>query len=76
MSEFTKTRKEPLQERKINGNRKNRKMDDLMAKEPIQDLPLRAETDVLFREFNDDYRYNTIVSAGIDKFFLFSDGKI
>lgn len=30
-------------------------------------------TDKLFNEFNVDYRHNAIISAGISKFFLFSD---
>ena len=39
-----------------------------------EDFSLPDESDKLFKDYNKDYRHNAIVSTGIDKFFLFSEG--
>jgi len=38
------------------------------------ELPLPDVNDKLFKDFNKDFRHNAIVSSGIKKFFLFSEG--
>jgi hypothetical protein len=42
--------------------------------ETEEELPFPNDTDSLFKEFNSDYTHNAIISSGMDKFFLFSDG--
>lgn len=49
-------------------------MEELNDTEQSPALPMPGLGDVLFQAFNQDYKNNAIVSSGIDKFFLFSDG--
>ena len=49
-------------------------MDDTSQNEIDTNFALPESGDSLFKEFNPDYTQNAIISAGIDKFFLFSDG--
>src|SRR2546423_1809792 len=60
---------------RMSGNlKKNNNNMDEITQEPDYDMPVLEAGDVLFGEFNEDYQHNAIISAGIDKFFLFSDG--
>ena len=49
-------------------------MNDNTQNEIKIEFPVPEGSETLFKEFNDDYTFNAIISSGIDKFFLFSDG--